>query len=222
MSLLRPRQVVVALTLVLAAASPLTFAGDEMPGDTVNVILQTRLGDIEVEVYVRRAPASAGSFLQYVDLEDDFASTFYRTVTAANDNGSPAISVLQGGLADDSAVLAPVVHETTEDTGMRHTDGVLSLARAEPGTASGAAFFICIGDQPALDFGGLRNPDGLGFAAFGKVVRGMSVVREIHELEARGASDSPYTDGQMLTSPVKISSVVRTRPESPETPKEAL
>jgi peptidyl-prolyl cis-trans isomerase A (cyclophilin A) len=209
-SLLRPRQVNATLLLVLAAASPLVFAGEDISGDTVNVILQTRLGDIEVELYVRQAPASAGSFLQYVDLEDGFESTFYRTVTPANDNGSPKISVLQGGLADDSGVLAPVMHESTNDTGIRHTDGVLSLARAEPRTASGAAFFICIGDQPALDFGAMRNPDGLGFAAFGKVVRGMNVVRKIHGLEAEGASDSPYTDGQMLTNPVEILSAART------------
>src|SRR5690606_5120618 len=103
----------------------------------------------------------------------------------------------------------PVEHETTADTGIRHADGVLSLARAEPGTGSGAAFFICIGDQPALDFGARRNPDGLGFAAFRKVVRGMSVVREIHGLEARGASDSPYPDGQVLTKPVEIILAVR-------------
>ena len=222
MSLLRPRQVVVTLLLVLAAASRLAFAGDEVSGATVNVILQTRLGDIEVEVYVRQAPASAGSFLQYVDLEDDVAATFYRTVSLANDNGSPKISVLQGGLADDGAVLAPVVHETTKDTGIRHRDGVLSLARAEPGTASGAAFFICIGDQPALDFGAMRNPDGLGFAAFGKVVRGMSVVREIHELEAKGDSDSPYTDGQILTKPVKIIRATRLDAASVRMQKRAL
>jgi peptidyl-prolyl cis-trans isomerase A (cyclophilin A) len=219
MSLVRLRQVYSTLPLVLAAASPwLTFAGgDELaPGDTVEVILQTELGDIQVELYVRQAPASAGSFLQYVDLDDGVASTFYRTVMPANDNGDPQISVLQGGLADDGVVLAPVVHETTEDTGIRHTDGVLSLARAEPGSGSGAAFFICIGDQPALDFGAMRNPDGLGFAAFGKVVRGMDVVRTIHGLEARGASDSPYTDGQMLTKPVKIISAMTLAPDSPE------
>lgn len=198
--------------LVLAAASPfwtVAGAGENAPGDIVDVILRTELGDIEVELYVSQAPASAGSFLEYVDLDDGFESTFYRTVTLANDNGSPKISVLQGGLADDVAVLAPVVHETTEQTGIRHTDGVLSLARAEPGTGSGAAFFICIGDQPALDFGAMRNPDGLGFAAFGKVVQGMDVVRGIHALEARGASDSPYTEGQMLTKPVKIISAGR-------------
>jgi peptidyl-prolyl cis-trans isomerase A (cyclophilin A) len=178
-------------------------------GETVNVILETALGEIEVETYLSRAPASAASFLQFADLGDHGGAAFYRVVTPANDNGSPVISVLQGGLVDENIVLSPVEHETTRDTGIRHTDGVISLARGDPGTGSGAAFFICIGDQPALDFGAMRNPDGLGFAAFGKVVRGMDVVRKIHGLETKGASESAYTDGQMLTAPVKILSARR-------------
>lgn len=202
------------MRLVLAIATTLFLcafasADDKTPGETVNVVLATDFGDIEVEVYVQRAPASAASFLQFADLRDHSRSAFYRSVMPGNDNGSPAISVLQGGLPGDDPVLTGVVHETTRDTGIRHTDGVISLARGEPGTGSGAAFFICIGDQPALDFGGTRYEDGQGFAAFGKVVRGMDVVREIHGLETRGASDSNYTKGQMLTEPVKILSVER-------------
>jgi peptidyl-prolyl cis-trans isomerase A (cyclophilin A) len=88
----------------------------------------------------------------------------------------------------------------------------VSLARAEVGTASGAAFFICIGDQPGLDYGGMRNPDGEGFAAFGKVLAGMDIVHAIHQQEARGASESPYTEGQMLTAPVRLVEVRRTNP----------
>ena len=68
------------------------------------------------------------------------------------------------------------------------------MARNEPGTAS-TEFFICVGDQPSLDFGGDRNPDGQGFAAFGKVSRGMEVVRAIQALP-----DS----GQYLSDPVLI------------------
>ena len=79
-------------------------------------------------------------------------------------------------------------------TGLRHLDGTLSMARDGPDTATGD-FFICIGDQPELDFGGRRHPDGQGFAAFGRVVRGMDVVRAIQAAPA---------DAQHLTPPVRI------------------
>jgi peptidyl-prolyl cis-trans isomerase A (cyclophilin A) len=121
-----------------------------------------------------------------------------------NDNGTPPISVIQGGVQDPARALPPVRHETTAETGLRHEDGVISLARTEPGTGGGSAFFICIGDQPSLDFGGMRNPDGQGFAAFGRVVRGMDVVHAIHGRAADAASDSAYTAGQILTTPVTI------------------
>ena len=117
--------------------------------------------------------------------------------------------MIQGGVTDEREYPAPVALETTEMTGIRHEDGVVSLARAEVGTASGAAFFICIGDQPGLDYGGMRNPDGQGFAAFGRVVAGMAVVHAIHRREATGPSESPYTEGQMLSEPVQILSARR-------------
>jgi peptidyl-prolyl cis-trans isomerase A (cyclophilin A) len=97
----------------------------------------------------------------------------------------------------------PIRLERTRDTGLRHQDGTVSMARAEPDTAT-SDFFVCIGDQPELDFGGQRNPDGQGFAAFGRVVKGMDVVRRIQLAPA---------DGQTLTPPVSILSAGRLRPQ---------
>ena len=173
------------------------------------VVLSTELGDIEIEVDIERAPHSSQSFLDFVDAGLYAGATFYRTVMPENDKGAPPISVIQGGLDDDSNNMPPVPHETTQDSGVLHTDGVISLARAAPGEANAAAFFICIGDQPGLDYGGKRNPDGLGFAAFGKVVGGMDVVHAIHRREATSPSDSDYTKGQMITEPVVINSAAR-------------
>lgn len=177
----------------------------------VDVVLETELGAITVRVYDDRAPVSAGSFLAYVDQGLYDGAGFYRTVSPENDNGSPVISVIQGGLLDEEGALAPVVHETTDDTGILHEDGVISLARGAPGTGGGAAFFICIGAQPSLDFGGTRNLDEQGFAAFGRVVSGMDVVHAIHQSEA-GPSDDPYMDGQILGEPVVIVSARRVEP----------
>lgn len=110
------------------------------------------------------------------------------------------IEVIQGGLfSDERTRYFPIPHETTQATGILHKDGVISYARAEPGTA-GSEFFICMGDQPELDFGGKRNPDGQGFAAFGRVIEGMDIVRKIQRL--------PEKD-QMLTQQVKILNIER-------------
>lgn len=202
------RKLRIAMIGPLIAVLLLGCAGtDEVAPDTV--VLATELGDIVIEVYTARAPHSAKSFLDFVDAGLYEGAIFYRTVMPENDKGEPPISVIQGGLDDDSNAMPPVPHETTQDTGILHTDGIISLARAEPGAANAAAFFICIGDQPGLDFGANRNPDGLGFAAFGKVIAGMDVVLAIHQREALGPSDSDYTKGQIITQPVLIKSASR-------------
>jgi peptidyl-prolyl cis-trans isomerase A (cyclophilin A) len=97
--------------------------------------------------------------------------------------------------------LPPIHHETTNKTGIKHEDGTLSMARLEPGTAS-SEIFICINDQPELNFGGKRNPDGQGFAAFGKVVSGMDIVRQVQ---------SKPEKEQMLVKPVKVNSIKRVK-----------
>lgn len=195
---------VTIVALILLAACDTAAVNTDNSGDSVGVILETTAGSIELEVYPERAPLSAGSFLAFVDAGHLDGAGFYRTVSPQNDNGSPVISVIQGGILAEDEVLPSVAHETTEDTGLLHKDGVISLARGAPGTGSGAAFFICIGDQPALDFGGMRNPDGQGFATFGKVVKGMDVVHDIHQRDANAPTDSEYMRGQLLTEVVEI------------------
>jgi peptidyl-prolyl cis-trans isomerase A (cyclophilin A) len=106
-------------------------------------------------------------------------------------------------------MLPPIAHETTAATGLSHVDGAVSIARAEPGTGSAGAFFICVGDNPSLDFGGMRNPDQQGFAVFGQVVEGMDVVRAIQQLPADQPTDNEYLKGQLLGEPVKILSARR-------------
>jgi peptidyl-prolyl cis-trans isomerase A (cyclophilin A) len=147
---------------------------------------------------------TAANFVRYVE-EDRFGGAhFYRVVRPDNQpDNAVKIEVIQGGLEEDSQErgLPPIPHETTTQTGIRHKDGTLSMARLQPGSAS-SEFFICINAQPALDFGGNRNPDGQGFAAFGRVTRGMEVVRTIQA----GAADK-----QMLRKPVKILAITKIR-----------
>jgi peptidyl-prolyl cis-trans isomerase A (cyclophilin A) len=175
----------------------------------VHVLMSTSEGDIEIDLYTSRAPVTAGNFLKLIDNEELDGASFYRVVSYENDKGSPLIEVIQGGLGDRASEYDSIEHETTQQTGILHTDGVISMARGAVGTAS-TEFFIIIGDQPSLDYGGERNADNQGFAAFGKVVAGMEVVLKIQALPADGPSDSEYTVDQILTQPVIINSVRRT------------
>jgi len=161
------------------------------------ILIVTEVGSIEVELYTDKAPITANNFIQYVQEERFEGATFYRTVHMDNQpNSETKIQVVQGGLYEDEhpQMLPPIEHESTKQTGVLHKNGVISMARYGPGTAT-SEFFICVGDQPSLDAGGKRNPDGAGFAAFGKVVKGMDVVEKIHK--------SPE-EGQYLNPRIKI------------------
>ncbi|MDX9697069.1 MAG: peptidylprolyl isomerase [Bacteroidales bacterium] len=169
------------------------------------VFISTEMGDIIVELYADKAPITTANFLQYVDSEKfNGEACFYRVVRPDNQPNNPIkIEVVQGGFATDSLIekkqLLPIKHETTKETGILHKNGTISMARLEPGTAS-SEFFICIGDQPELDFGGKRNPDGQGFAAFGSVIEGMDVIKKIQQLE---------DNDQYLKKPVFIIEILR-------------
>jgi peptidyl-prolyl cis-trans isomerase A (cyclophilin A) len=166
------------------------------------VLVQTTRGDVVVEVDTARAPVTAKNFLRYVDARLYDGARFHRTVRLANQPAQAVrIEVIQAGLSPSRARkgFPPIALERTSVTGLRHLDGAVSMARDGPDTAT-SDFFVCIGDQPSLDYGGPRNPDGQGFAAFGRVVKGMSVVRKIHGAPA---------DGQNLTPPIVIRSMRR-------------
>ncbi len=156
-----------------------------------------------VALETTRAPLSAGAFLACVTAGGYNGGSFTRVVHPQNDHGHPVISVVQG--AARAGVTAPAVaHETTRQTGLLHLDGTISLPRDAVGTATGAEFFICVGNQPALDYGARRNKDGQGFAAFGHIVSGMDIVRRIWSMDAGGEGPDAYTQGQMLKPPVSI------------------
>ncbi len=169
-----------------------------------HVRIETDKGDIEVELFPDQAPKSVAAFLSYVDSGYYKETNFYRVL---NDDNQPSDSyrskLVQGGLWKSKYKLSSSVpgipHETTQQTKILHTDGTLSLARTKPGTAT-TEFFICLGDQHGFDYGGSNNPDGQGYAAFGRVVKGMDVVKEIYY--------SPEYD-QSFTPPVGISNIVR-------------
>ncbi|HRI15262.1 MAG TPA: peptidylprolyl isomerase [Verrucomicrobiota bacterium] len=166
------------------------------------VLLQTALGDVEFELSAQVAPVTVTNFLRYVQDGLYADGRFFRTVTAANQpTNAVKIAVIQAEAnpAKTNEFYPPIRLERTRDTGLKHLDGAISMARDGPDTAQ-SDFFICVGDQPELDFGGKRNPDGQGFAVFGRVTKGMELVRQIHAGSARG---------QQLDPPVRIQRAIR-------------
>lgn len=187
---------------VLALPAAVALGIDGARNRAVLVRLETALGAIDLEVDVDRAPATAANFLRYVDAGRYDGGRFHRTVRRDTEvRKDVPIEVIQAGVAAERQKedFPPIPLERTRDTGLRHVDGALSMARAEPDSAT-SDFFLCLGDQPSLDFGGARNPDGQGFAVFGRVVRGMEVARAIQAAPA---------EGQALTPPVVIRSARR-------------
>jgi peptidyl-prolyl cis-trans isomerase A (cyclophilin A) len=184
---------------LVSGRSPATHVGAD---GVCHVVIDTALGPIGVLLELGRAPVSAGDFLKYVDRGLYAGGTFYRTVRPDDDPTPVKIEVVQGGLTDESRFLAPIAHEPTNQTGLRHRNGTISIARNGVGTGTAGAFFICIGDQPELDFGGKRNPDGQGFAAFGHVTGGMELIREMGALKTQGPPRS--SGGELIASPVQI------------------
>jgi cyclophilin family peptidyl-prolyl cis-trans isomerase/type 1 glutamine amidotransferase len=170
--------------------------------EKVNVVIRTEKGDIEVELDAKRAPITVDNFLRYVDAGFYTDGVFHRTVHADNQpKNRIKIAVIQAGVNPKRAKeeFAPIKLERTKQTGIKHVDGTIAMARDGPDSATGD-FFICVGEQPELDFGGKRNPDGQGFAAFGRVVKEMEVVRKIN--------GCPEKD-QTLTPAVRIVGVRR-------------
>jgi len=195
--------------LAIAVLAGVLVACGSKVDKSPNVILNTALGDIEIEVYPEKAPLSAADFLNYVDRKFYQDQGFYRVVRADNDPREMGMSLIQGGRLNVESLGAPIAHESTKMTGLRNDAGSITIAREDPGSGSAAFFFINVGNNNFLDHGGERNPDGEGYAVFGKVVNGMDVVKKIQSGDVVSASDDPRTQGQFLAKPVIINKAYR-------------
>ena len=169
-----------------------------------HIKIKTNFGDIEVELYPDKAPKSVAAFLSYVDSGLYKGGSFYRVLKEENQPSAAfKTELIQGGIWQTNykkgTGLPHIPHEPTNVSGLLHINGTISLARTSPGTAS-SEFFICVGDQHAYDYGGRANPDGQGYAAFGKVFKGMDVVKSIHKQPE---------DGESFYPPIEIIDIVR-------------
>ena len=196
--------------LALAASLILATPALAQLAQNPRVVITTPLGAITVELYPDKAPITAANFLKYVDRRLYDGATFYRASKppgqAANDYGT-----VQGGLQNDpKRVLPPIAHESTLKTGLKHTDGAISMGRHAPGTAQ-ADWFICLGDMSYLD-ADPKDPKSPGFAAFGRVVDGLSVAQAILGQPTDPNAGTGAMKGEMIARPVRITSIRRAPP----------
>jgi peptidyl-prolyl cis-trans isomerase A (cyclophilin A) len=192
------RSLLAVLLVLVVLVVPVIGRGEEKP---VRVKIETDKGDIEVELDAAKAPNTVANFLKYVDGKFYDGGKFHRTVTPDNQpNNKVKIEVVQAGINPEKTKdeFRPIKLERTKVTGLKHVDGAISMARNGPDTAT-SDFFICIGALPELDFGGKRNPDGQGFAAFGKVVKGMDVVKKIQSAPAKEQTLNPAVTIKKVT-----------------------
>lgn len=186
---------------LLIIGTALLLTAQAFSQSIVKCVIETSLGSIDIELYSEKAPVTVSNFLKYVDADLYQSSSFYRVCTPENEaTREVKIEVIQGGNIDRTKAYDPIKLETTEQTGLSHEDGSLSMARTGQPNSATSHFFICINPQPELDFGGKRSADGQGFAAFGKVTKGMDIVREIQQGE---------NERQRLKEPVTILSIRR-------------
>lgn len=189
-------------SILLALAAPLlVFSTPALPQakpapGVIRVRLVTSAGPIVLALDGKRAPKTTANFLKYVDDGRLDGTKFYR---AAPRKGNPSQGFVQGGVGTDARrTLSPVVLEPTDRTGIRHLDGVVSMAHAaNPDSATGN-FSIMVGPNASLDAKGSYR----GYAAFGKVVSGMEVVRKMLAMPTCCGREA--MKGQMIKAPVQI------------------
>ena len=183
-----------------AAAEPASTAP---LSDVVRIRLETEAGPILLALDHKRAPVTAANFVRYVDQRRFDGTFFYR---AARTKGAAGRGFVQGGIRHSARkAFPPIAHEPTTTTGIRHDDGIVSMARAAPVGAMGDFFIIVGGAMPAMDAKG----DAPGFAAFGRVEQGMDVVRRILAAPTVANAGRGPMRGQMIEKPVRIVSARR-------------
>ena len=164
----------------------LLFGCSEKKNTHPEIVISTSMGDIEAELYPDKAPKTVAAFLQYIDAGYYKNSVFYRVVMQEGMSASLNTGIIQGGIWESQKInLAGIPHESTQLSKLSHANGTLSLARTAPGTAN-SEFFICIGDQTQYDYGNDGVGDKQGYSAFGKVTKGMDVVRKIQQQAVNG------------------------------------
>lgn len=199
----RMRILLAALVLLFSfVVQPVAAQTKPIPG-MVRVRIETSEGAIVLALDAKRAPKTTANFLAYVDDGRLDGTGFYR---ASRRTGNPKFGFVQGGVASDARRILPSPPlEPTNMTGIRHTDGTISMAHGANIDGATGNFSIMVGDNPSLD---ARGSGRNGYAAFGRVVSGMDVVRKILA-RPTGGGRGPMRGQMIQPGPVKILRAVR-------------
>lgn len=209
-----------AVFLIVPAVAQ-TGPGTASPPPTVRVALNTTMGVILLELERTKAPVTTANFLRYVDQKRFDGTVFYRAMKLAVDEAGQPQGLIQGGTQNDpKRILKPIAHEPTDKTGVKHVAGAISMARWDPGTATGD-FSILLSAMPGLDANPGGSGDTAGYAAFGRVIEGMDVVRRIHGAPISPTLGEGFMKGQMLAQPVRIVTARRAPTPPPPAPTPA-
>jgi cyclophilin family peptidyl-prolyl cis-trans isomerase len=160
---------------LLCVAVTTTHAADKKSASVYPMIsITTTLGEIELELYPAKAPQTVKNFLQYVDKGFYNGSVFHRVIPGF---------MIQGGGFEPGMRLKPtgLPINNEADNGLKNVIGTIAMARTGDPHSAGAQFFINTADNAALDHTG-KNPQGWGYCVFGKVTRGMEVVKQIESV----------------------------------------
>ena len=204
---------IVGLLLAAFCSVGAVAAQDAQDGDVL-VRIETAQGNIDIAVDVKHAPVTAGNFLKYVDGKFYDGGRFHRATRPDNYTPAPpdkpAMAIIQGGINPERRRegFDPIPLERTSVTGLKHVVGTVSMARAAAADTARSDFFICLDDQPSLDFGGKRFDDGQGGAAFARVVKGLEVVKKIQAQPTNLQADTAMGK-QSLTPPITITRMYR-------------
>lgn len=183
------------------------FAIAMQAASPVVVVFETSAGKFEMAVDVAHAPVTAANFLKYVDAGAYNSGFFHRAVRPDTETRKDfPIQVVQASVSRAASILPAIPLERTSVTGIKHLAGTVSMARSGADSAT-SDFFVCITDTPELDFGGKRNADGQGFAAFAQVINGMDVIKKIQMSPTDPVP--PGRNPQTLTPPIFIQKAYR-------------
>jgi peptidyl-prolyl cis-trans isomerase A (cyclophilin A) len=141
------------------------------------------MGDFTIALFEDRAPLTCNYFSTLIRDGIFLDSNVFRIVADGNQPADAPcpIHVVQLGPAGCMEFAGqPIMHEGTDKTGLSHKKWTVSAARVRVNELFGS-FFVCMQDEPTLNFGGKRQPDGHGFAAFGEVVSGFDALERIYQ-----------------------------------------
>lgn len=204
----------ILLHIAVAGVLAVPAAAQDLRDGEVLVRIETEQGSIDVAVDTKRAPITAANFLKYVDGRFYDGGRFHRATRpdnyTPNPPDKPAMEIIQGGINPERRgdAFPPIPLERTSVTGLKHGVGTVSMARGAAADTARSDFFICLDDQPSLDFGGRRFDDGQGGAAFGRVVKGLDVVRRIQQQPTNKEGQTPMAK-QTLAPVIAITRMSR-------------